>query len=331
MSSQFPGYNPTGYFGTNFTNPGQNYFETRDPLSTDIHFPIGARWINTKANHFFVLGSVISNVANWIDCGNEPIPAVESLVLDDANIVYPIAGSIALMGNHTQGVSTFMPVAGTAEITIASATSTQNGVVSSSSVQHGVLIGGSAQSIINSTVAGVAGQILQSGGPSANPNWTSNINIAPDGIITTPNQSGMSAYQSADATNTTGDNTTYRVIFDTKNYDLQTEYNASTGVFTPSVAGLYLIDAMVMVSNLGSTHTSGNVQIVHNSSTVSVTQMNPYGNAASSNLLTMHASNILSCSPSDTLSIAIQITGGTKTVTVKGAANFTILQISKIA
>ena len=378
MSSQNPGLNPTGYIGTNYTNPGQDVFKTRDPLPTDIHFIPGTRWINTASNTFWVLGSVTAGtpkVAHWISSGGGSL-SVSSLLLDDANLVNPVAGVIALTGNATQGVSTFMPVAGVAEITVTNAATGQKGVVDSSSVPHGVLIGGATQSNIASTTSGVTGQFLQSGGPAADPNWAAQgltgqilqssgvgsnsawttatypstttagqvllssannvvasspfITATSTGAITTSSQSGMSAYRSADIANVTGDNTAYQVVFDNVNYDIQSEYNNATGLFTVKNAGLYLVVANVTIANMLNTQTQGNIWIELNGSAILVAETNPYNDAASSNLLNVSGSQILQCAAGATIAVVAQVSGGTKTITVKGPT-FTTLQISKIA
>lgn len=58
MSSQNPSYNPTGYMGTNFTDPGQNFFERRDPLSTDIHYPVGFKAGASGASTTFQIAKI---------------------------------------------------------------------------------------------------------------------------------------------------------------------------------------------------------------------------------------------------------------------------------
>lgn len=357
MSSQNPSYNPTGYLGTNYTNPGQNYFERRDPLSTDIHYPVGARWINTASNTFWVLGSVVNKVANWIVCGGGSL-AVQEILLDDANLVSPVAGVITLVGDATQGVSTFMPVAGTAEITIADAAAAQKGVVQSSSVVHGVLIGGATQEIITSSTAGTSGQILQSSGAASDPTWTTAtypatttsgqvllssatnviassayITATSAGIISTSSQSGSSAYLSGDVANQTGDGTDVAIVFDAEDYDIQSEYSTSTGLFTAKTAGIYLVTCNVLLDNIGAAHTSGNLRIKKNASTYWKAQFNPAASMDSGNQFSALGSLPIKCSANDTLQVLILVDGGTKTVGLKAGTSgaSTTFQVSKIA
>lgn len=439
MSSENPSFNPTGYLGTNFTNPGQNFFERRDPLPTDIHFPVGARWINTTSNTFWVLGSVVSKVANWIACGGGAL-AVDSLLLDDANTVIPISGVISLLGDSVQGVSTFMPIAGTAEITIEDSSAAQKGVVAVNSVVHGVLFGGATQSAINSSTAGLSGQVLQSAGAAADPVWstatypattsagevllsnvanaiissnsltgnftftgstagaartvtvsqTDNTNAASHaivsvqsggvlggdpkyqatiaattwsfgadntdtqsfvlsqnanlgtknvfrsnvaGIIGLPLQSASSAYLSASVPNVTGDLTTYVVIFDVEDYDIQGEYNVATGEFKVTVGGLYQVTTNVLLYNLGAGHNIGNIQILVNGGSVWQAQFNPGASRESANQFSALGSAMLQLAPNDLISVQVQVGGSTKTVGVTGggAGNHAEFQVTKIA
>lgn len=357
MSSQFPSYNPTGYFGTNFTNPGQNYFERRDPLPTDIKYVVGSRWINTVSNTFWVLGSVVNKVANWVVCGGGAL-AVQELLMDDANLVSPVAGVIALTGDSTQGISTSMPVGGTAEITVANSAAAQKGVVKTNSVVHGVLLGGATQELITSTTAGTSGQILQSAGAAADPTWTTatypatttsgqvllssatnvvsssaHITATTAGAVTMPLQSGASAYLNNDIANQTGNGDDAIIVFDAEDYDIQSEYNTATGIFTVKTAGIYLVMCNILLDNIGAANTSGDLRIRKNASTYWKAQFNPTASKDSGSQLTVNGSVTINCAVGDALKVIVNVYNDTKTVGFKAGASgaSTTFQIAKIA
>lgn len=363
MSSQNPSYNPTGYMGTNFTDPGQNYFERRDPLSTDIHYPVGARWINTASNTFWVLGSVVNKVATWIVCGGSTL-AVQELLMDDANLVSPVAGVIALTGDATQGISTSMPVGGTAEITVADSAAAQKGVVKTNSVIHGVLLGGATQELINSTTAGTSGQILQSKGAATDPTWTTatypatttagevlwssaanvvatspSITISSTGVISTPNQSGASYYLNGDLANQTGDGTDVILLVDTKDYDIQSEYTIATGFFEALKTGIYLVTFNFLLYNIGAAHTEGTLRIkktpVPPGAAVTwwKSQFNPAASKDANDTLSFVGSSTIACVAGEKLQFFLNVYNGTKTVGISagGSKASSTFQISKIA
>lgn len=382
MSSQNPSFNPTGYVGTNFTNPGQDYFRRRDPTTTDIHFRPGSRWINTLSNTAWTLGSVVSNSANWIICGGGTL-AVQEFLLDDANLVSPIAGVVAIAGDATKGVSTFMPIGGVAEITIADAAVAQKGVVlladnaeaiagtdtdkaitsqdlaAKLGVQtaNGLLVGQGTSNALQSMSAGAAGQIVQSSGAAVNPVWTTatypatttngqvllssatnvvssspHITANTAGIVTTPLQSASSAYLNGSVANVTGDGTSYVVVFDVEDYDIQGEYNIATGEFKVTVAGLYLITTAVMLENIAAAHNIGNLWILLNGNPEWAIQYNPGASRESSNQFSCAGATVLKLAPNDLISVHVQVGGSTKTVGVNGTAgSHASLQVTKIA
>lgn len=418
MSSQNPSYNPTGYLGTNFTDPGQNYFERRDPTSRDIHFPVGARWINTVANNVWVLGSVVNKSANWIICGGATV-AVQELLLDDTNLVSPVGGVITLTGNSGQGVSTFMPVAGIAEITIADAAPAQKGVVDVTSSPNTVLLGGATAADISSTTftfpsTTAAGEVLLSNATNAvtsgnsltgdftftnaiagspriihvthtdntNPGSDAMINVSVGGasggdakfqaiiptgatwtlgadnsdadsfvvsqnaslgtnnvlkstqagILSYPLQSSCSVYASGNVANATGDLTYYQIVFDTVEWDIHSEYNSGTGVFTASEAGVYLVTAVVGLYNIGAAHTIGNLQFAKSSTGWWQSQYNPAATAEAASQLSVVGSIQMKLAASETITCAVVVGGGTKTVGILGGTTVhTQMQITKIA
>lgn len=199
MSFQ-PGANVyTQGFGSRPENVEVPHNDVRAPATTDILYPIGKRWLNTVSGSEYVLASqsVIGGVtsSSWTLLGAGG--TLNSLTTDDSTVVVPTNGTIKLVGNATQGVSTTGSNSpGTATITVADWTTAQKGVgVLSTDAQaiagtgttqavtphalqakigvqtaHGVAVGNTgATSAISWTAAGTAGQVLT--GSASDPVW----------------------------------------------------------------------------------------------------------------------------------------------------------------
>jgi hypothetical protein len=67
----------------------------------------------------------------------------------------------------------------------------------------------------------------------------------------------FSSYVSASILNVSGDNTTYTVILGSEHFETGGVYNTSTGVFTASIDGLYLLGGLFYLSGLTASHTVG--------------------------------------------------------------------------
>lgn len=338
MSSQNPGYNPTGYLGTNFTSPGQNWFRKRDPLPSDFrNYSLGDRWIrlfpiSPGAASIWALVAKDATSGTWAPLGGGSV-AIKSLTPDTGAPVVPTSGDVVVTGDPTQGISTLNSGVSILGITIADAAAAQKGVVSVNSVVHGVLFGGATQEVINSSSSGSSGQVLVSSGATADPNWTSDVTVDTTGIISMPSQSAMSAYVSGNIANVTGDLVSiYTVLFDSKDYDVQTEYTPGTGIFKATLAGLYQVSSVVGISNIGAAHTVANIAINKNGSVWWQAQYNPAASQDAANQLSMMANAVLELAPNDEITITIQVGGGTKTIGIIGATNVhTELQITKLA
>lgn len=128
------------------------------------------------------------------------------------------------------------------------------------------------------------------------------------------------AYVSGNISNVTGDGTVYTVIFDTKVFDNTTSYNTGTGVFTVPVTGKYYFWTSIFLSTLGAGHTSGTGRIFTPGPVTNYFYFgNPFANSASGDNI-LNATMILSLTTADTISVGVQVTGSTKTVTVAGQA-----------
>ena len=90
--------------------------------------------------------------------------------------------------------------------------------------------------------------------------------VAGSTTLTLPSTSGtlaingpaFSAYQSSAQIITNATDTT--VVFNTKIFDVNTNYNTTNGVFTPNVAGYYQVNTYLALSGSGITLASGNIR-----------------------------------------------------------------------
>lgn len=140
------------------------------------------------------------------------------------------------------------------------------------------------------------------------------------GIRNLPLQPAFSAYNSVARTNVTGDGTIYTVIFDTSFFDQNSNYNATTGVFTAPVTGIYFFSANIGFSNLDVGDTEGVISI--NTSTASYSgALGNYGamreGLTGSNTFEGSVTALSRLSAGDTVHVSVLVNGSTKTVTVE--------------
>lgn len=363
MSTQFSSNNPTSYFGILPTNPGQNWFRNRNPLPSDFkNYSLGDRWIHVDP---FVPGSASiwalvaksATAGTWAPLGGGSV-AVEDITPDAGGDIFPNFGNVIVTGDSAKGVSTLNSGASTLQITISDATTAQKGVISLATnaeaitgtnttkamtsddvsaklgpmTANSLLIGQGLGSAFTSVGPGTAGQALISSGAAVDPQFTSNLVVGATGIVTTVNQSGMSAYKSADSTNQTGDLTAVKLVYDSEDYDIRGEYDNLTGVFTATDAGLYQINLVVLLKNLTAAHNVGNIQIYKGLTLWWQYQFNPGASMDSASQYSAVGCAILQLAAGDTVTTYVQIGGSTKTITIGGATNVhTQMQISKIA
>jgi hypothetical protein len=136
------------------------------------------------------------------------------------------------------------------------------------------------------------------------------------GLVKFPMTSAFLAYVNTVISNVTGDGTAYTIIYDTKNFDLATNFSTGTGLFTAPISGRYLF---TYVSNLGSL--SAGVTVVISGFIINGTTL-WRGEELPQDALTSTcgsgASIMFNLSVNDTVGIQVQAMGGTKTANVRG-------------
>jgi len=130
---------------------------------------------------------------------------------------------------------------------------------------------------------------------------------------------------SAQLDNVTGDATTYTVIYNTETYDIGSNYNTTTGVFTAPTTGKYIIGCTIGIVSPASGHTSGQITVVSDGPNSPSLNINPYNNYAATNIAGYNVCYVLELDAADTVKTTLDIAGGAKTIDIYhggGGSNF---------
>ena len=143
-----------------------------------------------------------------------------------------------------------------------------------------------------------------------------------DGLswINGPLNCTFTAVRTSNLSNVTGNGTNYTVVYDSAPVNITSSYNTSTGIFTAPYAGYYMFTAGVAVSGAGPAHTTGTTVFLHNGSEAGArwianyyVMMNSDGSAS--------MGTVYELAQSDTFAVRFMVSGGTKTVGIRGAGN----------
>ena len=145
--------------------------------------------------------------------------------------------------------------------------------------------------------------------------------VASAGERTMPLQPAVLADISSDASNVTGDGTTYTVAFDQERFDQNNDFNTGTYTFTAPVTGRYFISASCESKELTSSHTTGLLECITSNRTYLFEYCNMWVNSFTG-LTSPYGSCLADMDASDTATIEITISGGTKVVDLYGTDTF---------
>lgn len=213
----------------------------------------------------------------------------------------------------------------------------------SSAAREIITVGGasSADASLNFNVSGVTDwemgidnndsdklKVSQGTALGTNDTWI----MTKSGERTMPLQPRFSATISASINNVTGDNTSYRVLYNTENFDVGGVYDNTTGIFTAPIDGVYVFGCGVTFFNLNSSHTS--MIAAYNDGPPTTTfsarlaDGNPFASKGSdAGGYYVHGTAIFNLTAGTNISTDIIVAGGTKTVGVRN--NFPTLKPSE--
>jgi len=143
---------------------------------------------------------------------------------------------------------------------------------------------------------------------------------------TTGTSSAFLAYVNVDQPDITGDGTVVTVLYDTEEYDLNNDYDPTTGVFTAPVAGLYQFDYSLTIGDLTAAHNTFSFDLVRSGGdNFKSMDINPGAARDLNNNLTQNNSVSVQLSAGEQISIGMLVSGSTKTVDAKGIIASTYL------
>jgi hypothetical protein len=135
------------------------------------------------------------------------------------------------------------------------------------------------------------------------------------------------AYLNSTVSNVTGDGTAYDIVFNAERFDLGSDFNTGTGIFTAPVDGKYLLTFTVRFEGLTILHTRNTTTIVTSNWNY---ELNSQDASARDNLnlLELNGSMIVDMDASDTALIRVASVNSTKVVDIGGNGTLTITGFS---
>lgn len=133
------------------------------------------------------------------------------------------------------------------------------------------------------------------------------------------------AVRSSNLVNVTGNGDVYpTIIFDTKVFDSETNYDTTTGLFTAPVTGIYRFSWLITLTDLDSTHALGNgggFLITAGGVDYQAWYGNPAVIRDASGYVVLNGTILLTLTAADTVKIGgLYVTSGSKSVDVYGQA-----------
>ena len=144
---------------------------------------------------------------------------------------------------------------------------------------------------------------------------TSKVENYDNAIQVFAKQPSFSAYVGSQVNDVTGDGTSYTIVCNTEDYDVAEDFSTSTGTYTARYTGKHLIVMKVFLGGLTSSHTTGQIDIVTTSKTITQ-EFNPFA-ASASGEASFNLQWICQMDAGNTATIRVRVNGGTKVVDVK--------------
>ncbi len=137
------------------------------------------------------------------------------------------------------------------------------------------------------------------------------------GHVTMPLTCAFKAESSADASNVTGDGTSYDLLFQTETFDQNGDFSSPT--FTAPITGRYLITWTTAIYGIGAGHDlTMTLDTSNNNYLNQINLANAERNAEYYDCCAV----IADMDASDTAKVTLQVSGGSKTIDTNGAYNY---------
>jgi len=147
------------------------------------------------------------------------------------------------------------------------------------------------------------------------------VGLTLSGTVTNSGQPMFSARYTSNVTNVTGNAVVYTPIFDTADINVGTCYNTSTGVFTAPNTANYLFSGCIYLNSLGAANTVFTIKFITTPRNFIVFSCNAANTRdANNNIAIPYISPIIPLSSTNTVSLNIEVDGGTQIVGIKGTA-----------
>jgi hypothetical protein len=134
------------------------------------------------------------------------------------------------------------------------------------------------------------------------------------GAVTKPLQASFCVKLSSDQVNITGDGTAASINFDTEYWDIGSNFDISTHVFTAPITGMYMFGTQIGMKDVP-TPTDCFLGVVTTARTYNASYCNGQIKT-STNLLSLSELFVLPMTASDTVYIGIVCSGSTKTIDI---------------
>lgn len=238
-------------------------------------------------------GGVFANACYWGSDGTNPLITTAGTGTSE---IYNSYLSVSAAAAVTAGSGTTINL-GNCEIN----SSASNAITGAGTVNYGGLVfTNSANTITASTTVGYVNR---------------------PGITRSSQQPAFQAYLGSTASNVTGDGTAYSVVYDTKAYDQNTNFNTGTGVFVAPYAGVYNFNCTLYLSGVTVLDTTLNLKFRNVTASADYyTVIDNLGASIVGGVYMTSCSQHIQCASGDNVIVNVLVNGSTKTVSLLGGA-----------
>lgn len=147
---------------------------------------------------------------------------------------------------------------------------------------------------------------------------TNVMSVDINGTVSLPLTPAFLGVVGSTASAVTGDGTAYTIISYTSQFDQNSNFNASSGVFTAPIAGIYYFSGTVLLGSVGVAHTAETFTLTTSTSIYFGNYASPGLMKDANNNVSYNVTTFAKMSAADTASLIITVSNSTKTVDVVG-------------